>query len=233
MLYFAYQMSLIIGLLMLKLTKASVIFFILIFSSSSIAGFIKANSISHQVDDVFKFVTFQTLDEQWYDIIWASTQNVEYASLNPIAGCSFADPVASPLCNKLSGPTDGWNFYSDANLSSLNSQYQTVQLLMSDLHLELFGQSSTRTVFNVFNAPTDVVYQGFSHWNSNDITGTRGFSNEDNAGSYWADGSVGDSSISTIYFRRSDSVDVPEPSTLLIFSLGLLSLVGVRKRKIS
>jgi hypothetical protein len=157
------------------------------------------------------YVTYVGVDET-IDFAWVSSINVEY----------WGDPSLSTT-NRLYEPSlhQGWDFASDKELDILFNNFSLNDFKKGDNYIQAVS------FWNTIHDDVVVKVNGMV-FDSNILNFMR-----NNASSQWASSGVDGQNATgaekeTFYVRRTIN-SVPEPSTLMIFSLGLIALTSKKK----
>lgn len=187
-----------------------------------ITSFAQAALIPLTIQELSKDSYFEhTIDGIKYDVAWASPVNTQKTY------------ISTQIINILYEPTirTGWDFATAEQLTSLKSLASTGELLTK------------------LTIGTDTYRHAFEYWNDyyTAPTGTAEIDNNDEIASTWSWSSsftsaetpkifdideffiindIDEKSYETFYVRTSE---VPEPSTLMIFALGLIALASKKQ----
>ncbi|MBL4658809.1 MAG: PEP-CTERM sorting domain-containing protein [Alcanivoracaceae bacterium] len=211
-------------------------FFIVILTFISFSA--NANLITYNTENELKYISYQSEDFGSYDLVWASAYNVQFVGF----GCfgvesdeQYLNELYSPLpagCNQLLSATqvvdyNDWGYYSDLSLQVDMNEF------LESIYRDIYGNVPVSLLISNIFKDGNGQFDSFSIWNTSLINGnTVSGKSREEAVSNWTDpllDTVTFSQTSTVYFRKSKIQPVPEPSTLLIFSLGLIALASRKK----
>lgn len=176
-----------------------------------------------------------------YDWTWASPVNIQFYRCQPknddgsalifdnyLTNTANIDACAPPLANQLLAPNfHGWFFYEE--LFDTN-------VPINDFLAELALANQKSSAQDLFIDDTGLVIESFSYWNTNTFIATinNPFASDWRSNTRYIDffSSLASPVKNTIYVRPTATTiqSVPEPTTILILALALITLALGHKK---